>query len=63
MKVYTVETKDTIFWSDRKMDATYKHVEFLYGQARFGEMRKEDLARQGKKMVKIQLEEQSNESR
>jgi hypothetical protein len=58
MKVYTVETKDTIFWSDRKLDATYKHVEFLYGQARFGEMNKDDLARKGKKLIQIQLEEQ-----
>lgn len=57
MKVYTVETRDTIFWSDRKMDATYKHVEFLYGQARFGEMNKEDLLRKGKKTIQIQLEE------
>lgn len=58
MKVYTVETKDTIFWSERKLDATYKHVEFLYGQARFGEMNEDDLVRKGKKMIQIQLEEQ-----
>lgn len=57
MKVYTVETRDTIFWSDRKMDATYKHVEFLYGQARFGEINKDDLAKKGKKVIQIQLEE------
>jgi hypothetical protein len=58
MKVYTVETRDTIFWSERKLDATYKHVEFLYGQARFGEMNKDDLVRKGKKTIQIQLEEQ-----
>ena len=58
MKVYIVETRDTIFWSDRKMDATYKHVEFLYGQARFGEMNKDDLTKKGKRLVQIQLEEQ-----
>jgi len=58
MKVYTVETRDTIFWSERKLDATYKHVEFLYGQARFGEMHKDDLVRKGKRLIQIQLEEQ-----
>lgn len=58
MKVYTVETKDTIFWSERKMDATYKHVEFLYGQAKFGEMSKDELSKKGKKVIQIQLEEQ-----
>lgn len=58
MKVYTVETRDTIFWSERKLDATYKHVEFLYGQARFGEMNKDDLVRKGKRLIQIQLEEQ-----
>jgi hypothetical protein len=56
MKVYTVETKDTIFWSERKMDATYKHVEFLYGQAKFGEINKADLLKKGKKVIQIQLE-------
>lgn len=58
MKVYIVETRDTIFWSDRKLDATYKHVEYLYGQARFGEMNKDDLAKKGKRLIQIQLEEQ-----
>jgi hypothetical protein len=57
MKVYTVETKDTIFWSERKMDATYKHVEFLYGQAKFGEINKADLLKKGKKVIQIQLED------
>jgi hypothetical protein len=57
MRVYTIETRDTLFWSDRKMDAAYKHIEFLYGQARFGEMNKEDLLKKGKKTIQIQLEE------
>lgn len=57
MKVYVVETKDALFWSERKMDATYKHVQFLYGQAKFYQADKSDLSEKGKKIVQIQLEE------
>lgn len=57
MKVYTIETRDTIFWSDRKMDVIYEHVDFLYGQAKFGEINKDDLAKKGKRVIQIQLEE------
>ena len=28
--VYVVETQDKIFWSQRKLDATYKHTQFRY---------------------------------
>ena len=58
MKVFAVETKDTIFWSDRKMDATYKHVQFLYGQARFYQCEFSDISEKNKKIVRIQLEEE-----
>jgi hypothetical protein len=28
--VYVIETPDELFWSHRKMDATYKHVDYLW---------------------------------
>ncbi len=28
--IYYVETPDSVFWSSRKMDVQYKHVEYLY---------------------------------
>lgn len=28
--VYIVETPDEIFWSKRKMDAQYRHMDFLW---------------------------------
>ena len=37
-KLFVVETKDTCFVSPRKLDATYKHVEFLYGEAKYREV-------------------------
>ena len=52
MKVYCVETKDTIFWSERKMDATYKHCDFLYGQAAFRHIEKEAMLGKAKKLGK-----------
>lgn len=30
MKVYIIETPKEVFWSYKKMDTTYKHVEYLY---------------------------------
>ena len=27
---YVIETPKEVFWSKQKIDATYKHVEFLY---------------------------------
>ena len=37
-KLYVVETKKEVFVSERKLDAIYKHVEFLYGAARYKEV-------------------------
>ncbi len=37
-KLYLVETKDTVYASERKLDAAYKHVEFKYGQAKYREV-------------------------
>jgi hypothetical protein len=37
--VYLIDMKDQILWSKSKMDATYKHVEFLFrDRVRFKEM-------------------------
>ena len=37
--VYVVETPDEIFWSERKMETQYKHIEFLWrDKARFKEL-------------------------
>ncbi len=52
MSLYIVETKDCIFWSDRKMDAAYKHCEFLYGQATFRTLSKEAMLARAKKFNK-----------
>lgn len=37
---YYIETPKEIFWSYSKLDATYRHVEFLYrDRAKFKEMK------------------------
>lgn len=37
---YYIETPREIFWSFSKMDATYKHIDFLYrDRAKFKEMK------------------------
>lgn len=39
MNVFVIETKKDIWWSREKIDAQYKHVEFLYrDKARYREM-------------------------
>lgn len=37
-KLYLVETENEVFWSERKLDAAYKHVEFRYGRAVYKEV-------------------------
>ena len=37
-KLYLVETENAVWWSKRKLDAAYKHVEFRRGQARYREV-------------------------
>ena len=37
--IYVVETPEEIFWSKRKMDTQYKHMEFLWrDRARYKEI-------------------------
>lgn len=37
--VYIIETPGEVFWSRSKIDATYRHVEFLYkDKARYKEV-------------------------
>ena len=38
-KIYLVETPKDVFWSERKMDAQYKHIEFFWrNKAKYKEM-------------------------
>lgn len=36
--LYVVETKDAVYLANRKLEATYKHVEFRYGKAKYKEV-------------------------
>lgn len=56
-KLFVVETKDTCFVSPRKLDATYKHVEFLYGQAKYKEVSESNF-KTSKKVVWIGNDEE-----
>ena len=45
-KVYVIETKDEVFWSSRKLDIAYKHIEYLYrDRVRYKEFTKEQFAK------------------
>lgn len=53
-KWYIVETDKEVFYSPRKMDATYKHVEYLYGRARYKEVERSKYQfPEGKKRIKL----------
>jgi len=39
-KLYLVETKDEVLWSERKLDAIYEHVKYSYGRAKYKEVLK-----------------------
>lgn len=44
--VYSVETPKEVFWSNRKMTAQWKHLEFLYrDRARYKEMTEDQFDR------------------
>jgi hypothetical protein len=52
--LYVVETQDSVFYSDRKIDAVYKHCEFLYGRARYKEVdRSKYQFPEGKRRIKL----------
>jgi len=57
--VYLIETPKEIFWSHRKLDAQYKHLDFLYkDRARYKEMAEEKfnnyVKHSGKKIIKLE---------
>mgnify|MGYP003543810601 CR=1 FL=1 len=55
--VYIVETKKEVFWSKTKLDAQFKHIEFLYkDQARFKEMTEEAFKKYTEKLSKKVIE-------
>ena len=55
--MFIVQTKDTIYRSKRKLDATYKHVTFRYkDKAKFREVTEtqmKSLERTGKRIVEL----------
>ena len=36
--VYTIQTKECVWWSARKLDAIFKHIEFRRPHAKYREM-------------------------
>ena len=58
--VYLIETSREVFWSNRKLDAQFHHVSFLYkDKARYKEMEEEKFNTYAKHSSKriIRLEE------
>ena len=58
--VYSVETPKEVFYSNRKLDAQYKHLEYLYrDRARYKEMTQDQFNKykESSKKKFIQLEE------
>ena len=58
-KMYIIETKDEVFYSERKLDVTFKHVEFLYrDNVRYKELTPEQFdklkMRNKKKFIKLE---------
>lgn len=53
-RLYLVETKDEVLWSERKLDAIYEHVKFSYGKAKYKEVLKNRYKfPEGKKKTRI----------
>lgn len=39
-KLYIVETRNTVYWSHRKMDAIFHHVQYPWGTAKYKEVQR-----------------------